>query len=160
MKKNEEALYYLASFFPKNNLLSISRLIKTLYLSDWKSAIYFKQQITDIEWEIYYSGPYSDSFEDLIYKNGIFELSKEYVPGCGKINIVNLHDKNLPICMAANPKFIMDSVLTTTGNLDWYSFLDIVYSTYPIAMKDRYIKIDLVKLAEEYRYVKRSIVFA
>jgi hypothetical protein len=161
MEKNTAVLVYLSNHFPKNNTLSISRLCKMVYLADWKSSIYYRRQITTFNWEVFYSGPYSEEFEELFIKNDeLFKISKEIIAGCGNIRIIECK-KSVEISnFLQDDIFILDQVLNTTSELDWDSFIKIVYSTYPVAMKDRYTKIDLPKLAEEYKYIKRSIVFA
>lgn len=160
MGKNELVIIYLAMNFPKDNILSVSRLCKMVYLADWRASIYFQSQLTSFEWKINYSGPYSEDLEDTIYNNDFFKISKSIIPGCGNIKIVEC--KKIPITSELLPedKGILDKVLSTTCRLDWDSFIEIVYSTYPIAMKDRYVKMDLPKLAQEYKHIKRSIEFA
>jgi hypothetical protein len=161
MGKNELVITYLAMNFPKDNILSVSRLCKMVYLADWRASIYYRSQLTSFEWKINYSGPYSEDLEDTLYNNNdIFKISKSIIAGCGNIKIVEC--KRIPIISKLLPddKDILDKVLSATCQLDWDSFIEIVYSTYPIAMKDRYVKMDLPKLAQEYKYIKRSIEFA
>ncbi|MEN9656209.1 MAG: hypothetical protein RL311_1160, partial [Bacteroidota bacterium] len=60
---DNDILVYFFKKYPNPNELSKARVVKMLYLSDWKSCIEYGQQITSIQWYFNHYGPY---FEDII----------------------------------------------------------------------------------------------
>jgi hypothetical protein len=48
---------------------------------------------------------------------------------------------------------ILDFVMEGSAPLNWNEFIKLVYSTYPIVSQERYSKLDLVRLAQEYEEV-------
>ena len=48
-------------------------------------------------------------------------------------------------------KRFLDFVIEKTKGMYFDSFIDYVYSTYPVTSKERYSKLDLVTLAQEYK---------
>ena len=48
---------------------------------------------------------------------------------------------------------ILDFVMEGSAPLNWNEFIKLVYSTYPIVSQERYAKLDLVRLAQEYEEV-------
>jgi hypothetical protein len=46
---------------------------------------------------------------------------------------------------------VLDFVIEQTAPLYWNDFIKLVYSTYPVVTQPRFLPLDLVKLALEYR---------
>jgi len=58
MSKLSTVLRFLCEKYPLKNELSNARLTKMVYLADWRSALMYGNQITDIEWYFDNFGPY------------------------------------------------------------------------------------------------------
>ena len=55
--------------------------------------------------------------------------------------------------LSADEMRILDFVMEGSAPLNWNEFIKLVYSTYPIVSQERYAKLDLVRLAQEYEEV-------
>ena len=58
MNKLNELIKYILVKYPKIEELSKPRLVKLIYLIDWKHSIEFGEQYTDIRWIYNHYGPY------------------------------------------------------------------------------------------------------
>ena len=58
MNKLNELIKYILATYPKMEELSKPRLVKLIYLIDWKYSIEFGKQYTDIKWIFNHYGPY------------------------------------------------------------------------------------------------------
>ena len=47
---------------------------------------------------------------------------------------------------------VVKHVIHSTQNKSWDSFIQLVYSTYPIISSEKYNYLDLLKLASEYKH--------
>ena len=48
---------------------------------------------------------------------------------------------------------ILDHIISITSTKYWNSFMELVYSTYPILKSNKYSELDLVSLAKAYKNV-------
>ncbi|PIS00369.1 MAG: hypothetical protein COT84_08020 [Chlamydiae bacterium CG10_big_fil_rev_8_21_14_0_10_35_9] len=136
-------------------LLSKARLVKLIYLVDWKSAINNKQQITDIKWIFNHYGPYVKEIINELDKSSYFVIQK-YINNYGntaeKISLKEPIDINKANqLLSEKDRKIVDYVLSVTKHMNYTEFLKLIYSTYPILKSNRQDKMDLVLLAEEYK---------
>ena len=46
---------------------------------------------------------------------------------------------------------IIDTVIEKTKNMSWTSFINFIYSTYPIVTSNRYTHLNLVEKAQQYK---------
>lgn len=47
-------------------------------------------------------------------------------------------------------KELIDAVINKTKGMYYNEFIDYVYSTYPVQVSNRYSKLNLIQLAQEY----------
>ena len=147
MNKLREIIRYFCQYYPNKNELSKARLTKMVYLADWKSAQRLNRQLTNIKWFFNYYGPYvedvfreaiSDPYLDIKTETTIFGDSKTIVIPKQKIDVFNLTPEE---------QNILNEVINETKNLYWDQFINLVYSTTPIRMQDKFSSLDLVKYA-------------
>jgi hypothetical protein len=70
MKDLLTLIIYIFKTYPKVEELSKPRLVKLIYLIDWKHAIDNGTQATNIQWYFNHYGPYVDDVIDLIKQKG------------------------------------------------------------------------------------------
>lgn len=146
----KEIITYLYINYPYKNELSKARLVKMIYLADWKSSILYGKQITDIEWYFNHYGPYVSDIVDTIRNDSDFSIKSQ-------VNAYGEH-KEL-ICLNANyavpilsetTQIVLNFVIEKTHKLMWDDFINLVYSTYPVVTQPKYSKLNLVELSQEY----------
>lgn len=134
----QSVLNYVTKNFPNHCILSEARLIKMLYLMDWRSAITRKKQLTNLKWVVGENGPQPS------------------------INIFGepLDSSLNKLELDVNDKLIVDFVIKTTVDKKWKDLNILVDSTYPVFMQlPLYSDIELVKIAGLYKDVKNDIAW-
>lgn len=150
-----DVMAYLIQHYPTHmaHELSNARLTKMVYLADWHQALTNGRQITEVRWYFDNFGPFVRDIEQTAAeRDDLFVVdlgsnmygqakkkfalrSPEYVPG--------LSDDERRSC---------DHIIEVTKKLYWAPFINLVYSTHPIASSERYTFLDLVSKAAEYRH--------
>lgn len=146
----KDIIKYFYAHYPFRNELSKARVVKMVYLADWKSAIIQQKQLTQIDWFFNHYGPYVSEIIEEISNDEDFEIKtvSNYFGGDKDLVVLNAKFKN-PIVSPAT-KDILDFVIQKTSNLYWSDFINLIYSTYPIVNSPRYTHLNLVALAKEY----------
>jgi hypothetical protein len=155
MDKLRSLTFYIIDYYAQRKKLSISRLAKTIYLADWYAAIKLHRQITDVKWDIRYSGPYAYEIDKHVYGDKDFVISK--IPSNSEIYQITTTTTRISITFSQDEKQIVDNILKQTWNMPWQSFLTEVYNTYPVRTQDRYKVVDLVALAQECEDCKNYV---
>lgn len=150
-----DIIKYIFTIYPHPNELSKARLVKMVYLVDWKSALMHEVQITDINWVFNHYGPYVNDIIDVVRDDKIdFEVMKTTNSYGEEKELIKLINSNLQYTISDEAKEVVGFVVDSTKNLFWDDFIKLIYSTYPIATQNRYETLDLVKLAKEYKQSK------
>lgn len=154
----KNVIIYFFKMYPNPLELSKPRLVKMIYLADWKNSIENKNQITDIKWLFNHYGPYVEDVIQLI-KNNTDTFSVKSYPTFrgGSSDIITLNegvdfDKEK---ITSEIQKILDFVINSTAKMPWNNFISLVYSTYPIRTMPRYSELDLPFLANEYKNEKQ-----
>lgn len=151
MAKLGEILVYLFWKYPNPNELSKARVVKMIYLADWRSAITKGKQITSINWIYNHYGPYVNDIADYVKKDDRFEI-KSTTNYWGEFKeVITLKPKEFTIDLDKDTISILDFVIEGTSKLYWNDFIKLVYSTYPIKISVKYTKLNLVELAKKYK---------
>lgn len=134
--KLQDIIKYIVSQYPNRSSLTKFRLIKILYLADWRSAILRRKQMTSIRWFLRECGLQPDPDIDLPRKGtSAFFVDKVF--------------------LSVEDKEILDHAIKTSKK-QWTDFISIVYSTYPFfagnSSEDR--ELNLVQLASLYEKMK------
>ena len=151
MNKLQNIVAYLCLSYPHKTELSKARLTKLVYLGDWFSALVTGKQLTDIEGVFKHYGPYVvDLIDSTRGVEGFSMVQDSTMYGTAK-NVISFNGNKDEITLSKNEKAILDVVIDKTKELYFNSFIDYVYSTYPVRTKERYSTFDLVSLAKKYK---------
>lgn len=157
MASLHDVMVYLARRYPYADDLSNARLTKMIYLADWRAAIRTGRQITAIEWPFNHYGPYVHDVIAEARGNDDFEIvTSETMYGSPK-QVVRLKRPDQDVHLEPWEEEALNHVISTTKDLTWAKFIELVYSTYPVVSQDRYTTLDLVRLAEDYRELKEAL---
>lgn len=141
---------YFCQNYPYRDELSNSRLTKLVYLSDWFSCLLYGKQLTEIRWVFNHYGPYVDDIIDTARQDRLFVISNSQ-NFYGDNKLIISCDENYQPMISIEEKNIIDFVIEKTKSMYFNEFIDYVYSTYPISSQQRYLNLDLVSLAREYK---------
>lgn len=151
MKNLEKLIRYILLNYPNLNELSKPRLVKLIYLIDWKFTIENGSQFTDIRWVYNHYGPYVNDVINLMKeKKAVFNVESYQNSYEGITDKFTLLDKT-EILIDENLKKIADSFITLTYKLTWTEFINLVYSSYPIKSNLKYSTLNLEELAVEFK---------
>lgn len=152
MEKLKEMIAYFTKYYPRSNELSNARLTKMVYLADWHQAINYGTQISSINWYFDNYGPFVHEIADVAEDHpDIFEkkvISNFYE---NKKTIINLKNSSYEPKLSERERQSLDHIINITQRLNWNDFIQLVYSTYPVASSARYSSLDLVNKAKEYK---------
>jgi uncharacterized protein YwgA len=148
-------IIYIYENYPNISQLSKPRLVKLIYLIDWKNSIENKKQITNIKWYYNHYGPYvEDVIEEIKSNQDIFTVTS-FQNGYGISDKISLN-KNCIInpTISKENKVIIDFVIEKTNKLNWNDFISLIYDTYPIKNNAKYTMLNLPSEAMEYKVNK------
>jgi hypothetical protein len=154
MAKIEDVITYIYAQYPNPLELSPSKLLKIMYLIDWRSALVRGIQVTDLQWRVDENGPSCDIEPRPV------SSSEWWWPMLNREKRSRIH----PLIdrwfarrssgwgsLNADDKAVIDFVLRTAASKHFGEFTQLVYSTYPLQRNDRSrARLDLVGLAKEY----------
>lgn len=150
MEKLINILKYIYLNYPNVNQLSKPRLVKLIYLLDWKHCLSYDKQATNIDWYFNHYGPYvEDVINTIQIRSDLFETNSYTTQfGLGhKINYIG--DNNFEL--EEEIKNTLDFVIDKTNKLNWNQFINLVYDTYPIKSNPKYTELDLVENSKKYK---------
>lgn len=155
MEKVHEILVYLYSRYPKSNELSYSRVMKLLYLIEWRFAITNFEQLTNINWVFTKFGPYYGNLIKDLEDSEDFEVYTKLDNHNSNQIIIRFipsskNDSNLKV----STKGIIDFVIHQCKELTWSDLNNIVNSTYGVIYTELNSEIKIVQLAKEYKNVQ------
>lgn len=152
MAELQDIIAYLLAKYPHKSELSNARVTKMIYLADWRSAITRSCQISSISWHFDNYGPFVWDVKDAVEKHpSLFKIEdSQNMFGERKCQFA-LADTSYVPNLKQDEQVILDHVIQSTKSLHWNSFINLVYSTYPVLSSDRFTSLDLVTKASEYR---------
>lgn len=142
---------YLYLHYPYHGELSKARVVKMIYLVDWRSCLVCGQQITHIHWYFNHYGPYVSEVIDDIRRDQDFSIKSATNMFGDTKEIIVLKNTRYKVNLSEDVKVVLDFVIEKTCRLNWTEFINLIYSTYPVVTQPRYTYFDLVKLAKEYK---------
>jgi hypothetical protein len=148
----KDFVIYILANYPNPSELSKARLVKILYLADWKSALDYERQLTKIEWYFNHYGPYVEDVMNLVKsdsRNFRVEIKQSHY-GDYKESIYLLSEHEMPLLSEVS-KSVIDFVIKISYPLYWNKFIELIYSTYPIQQSNRYSYLDLVGISNQYK---------
>lgn len=153
MKNLENLIRYILLHYPNPLELSKPRLVKLIYLIDWRYTIETGNQYTNINWIYNHYGPYVNDVINLMKeKKQVFKVESYQNNYEGVTDKFTLIDKS-EINFETTIKNISDRFIDYTYKLTWSDFINLVYSSYPIKNNLKYSSLDLSTLAKEFNKV-------
>jgi hypothetical protein len=152
-----ELVIYIFRNYPNPLQLSKPRLVKLIYLIDWKHCIDFGGQATNIKWYFNHYGPYVDDVFDIIKEaKDDFEVFSYINPyGGGSSDRIKLISHKF-VNLSTTVKATTDIIISKTNELDWSTFISIVYSTFPVKSTSKYSFLNLIEDAKKYKRLQFS----
>lgn len=151
-----DVIIYIYENYPNISQLSKPRLVKLIYLIDWKNSIEKGNQLTGINWYFNHYGPYVEDVIEVIKNNQeiftVISSRNDYGGVSDKINL-NKNIVNIPT-ISQDEKVIIDFVIEKTNKLNWNDFITLIYDTYPIKTNAKYTMLNLPSEAIEYKKAK------
>lgn len=151
MEKMQSVLAYLCIHYPYKQELSKARITKLVYLADWFSAVFDGRQMTGVHWKFNHYGPYVQEVVDTAQISPYFRVEQDYNYYGSSKSVVSFVGDPVMIRLNDRERSILDAVITKTKDMYFNSFIDYVYSTYPVRANERYSSLDLVSLASKYK---------
>lgn len=159
MENIKDIIAYFCLKYPYSNELSKARLVKMLYLADWKNSIENGSQVTDTKWIFNQYGPYVNNIIDSIKSDNRFEIIDKVNSYGTPKQLIKVHPDYI-IKLNEGVIKILDFVINATSPLNYSEFIDLIYSTYPIKVSSRMSELDLVNLAHDYKETKNKKAYA
>lgn len=152
MAKLADVLAYLIAKTPLSINRSNARLTKLVYLADWKHVLETGEQISEIDWYFNHYGPFVwDVQEAAVARRDLFKIEEGFTAGGNTRTYFSLRVSSVIVELTPSEHRALDDVLATTRDLNWASFIQLVYSTYPVATSDRHTHLDLRAKAVAYK---------
>lgn len=149
-------IIYIFKNYPKVDELSKPRLVKLIYLIDWKHTVVNGIKATSIEWYFNHYGPYVETVIDLIKDNpDIFNVETRINAYGGVSDKIKLISKQ-EVQIENSVKESADFIISNTSQMNWTNFIDLVYSTYPIKTNSKYTHLNLVEEARKFEEFKHN----
>ncbi|MEY2703758.1 MAG: hypothetical protein RLY43_2397 [Bacteroidota bacterium] len=146
---------YFLKKYPYKQELSASRLTKMMYLADWKSAIDDSSLLTNVKWHFNHYGPYVDDFIESVSDDPDVLLESVNNFYGSKKTLISMKNYEWQDHLTTRQKEIFDFVIEATKDKTYSDFIKLVYSTYPVVTGSRYVDLDLLKFARDYRELKK-----
>jgi hypothetical protein len=150
MANLEHAIGYLLEQYPHKYDLSNARVTKMLYLADWYNAINKKPRVTNLRWYFDNYGPFVWDVRKTVADSPHMTIKPDTTMFGEPKELFLLSDRNFRPVLSRDDRDAIDYVIKQTQNLGWSSFIQLVYSTYPVASSSRYSYLNLERLANEY----------
>jgi len=150
--KLHDVVVYLCTKYPYKSELSKARTTKLVYLADWRSALSFGTQITEINWYFNHYGPYVDDVTDIVRTSPDLHLVSGHNAYGSPAEWIRLDSASPSYpSLTANDVRVLESIIEATQTMNFSRFLSLVYETYPVKQSKKYTYLDLVKLAAKRR---------
>lgn len=137
--KLKEMIKYIVENYEEPQVLTRTKLVKLLYLSDKFAKEELGSKISDTDYIKYHYGPYSDDIVDTLEEmdgEGISELVGQTSSG-KYYQYVPLH-ANVTGRLSNQEKAIIDRILNNYADLDTEALVDEVYTMYNLDDEQKY----------------------
>jgi hypothetical protein len=151
MERVINILDYLYVKYPNSNQLSISRVMKLLYLIEWRFAITRFEKLTDIEWLNTEYGPFYKSLRRIFNESSNFTVTIKLDESGREQTIIFFLNKKDSINLKSETIDVIDFVIEHCKNYSWTELNNLVNSTYGVLNTPQGQIIDILKLANDYR---------
>jgi hypothetical protein len=153
MEKIIDILIYLYRNYPNSNELSFSRVMKLVYLIEWKFAITKFEKLTDITWTLTKYGPYYNNLIKIFEESSNFEFKTKIDDKNNQQIIIKYLKVDKDLSLKDETKIVIDFAIQHCKDLSWVELTNIVNSTYGIINSNQNEIIDITYLAKKYKNV-------
>lgn len=153
MERVINILDYLYLNYPNSNQLSYSRVMKLLYLIEWRCAITKFDKLTDIEWIATKYGPFYKTLRSIFTESSNFDVSVRFDENDREQLLIKFFNNKNNILLAERTKEIVDFVIEHCKDYDWTELNNLVNSTFAVLNTNEGQIIDIVALAKKYKNV-------
>ena len=158
MARLADVLTYIFQNYPSKGQRSKSpekaltpkRVIMLVYLADWKSAIYYNKQISDVSWEMV-------DFEPKLDIKSFPEVTKFAERKSSKV-LTPLRTFFFGDGLKRAERGVIDEVIKVTRDKSVDELDQLVHSTFPAITKDEKEIVDLPELAGKYKEIRPWIL--
>lgn len=151
MERVINILDYLYLQYPNSNQLSISRVMKLLYLIEWRYAITKFEKLTDIEWMQTEYGPFYNSLRIIFNESSNFEVSIKLDDNKKEQTVITFLNKKENLNLNEETKEVVDFVIKHCTDFSWKELNNLVNSTYGVLNTQQGQIIDVRGLARKYK---------
>lgn len=151
MERVINILDYLYLQYPNSNQLSISRVMKLMYLIEWRYAITKFEKLTDIEWMQSEYGPFYNSLRGIFNMSSNFEVSIKLDDNKKEQTVILFLNKKENLILKDDTREVVDFVIEHCKDYSWRELNNLVKSTYGALNTPQGQIIDIVNLARKYR---------
>lgn len=151
MERVINILDYLYLQYPNSNQLSISRVMKLLYLIEWRYAITKFEKLTDVEWMQTQYGPFYKALRGIFNESSNFEVSIKLDDSKKEQTIITFLNVKENLNLKADTKEVANFVIQHCKDYSWSELHNLVSSTYGVLNTQQGQIIDIVNLALKYR---------
>lgn len=151
MERVINLLDYLFLKYPNSNKLSYSRVMKLLYLIEWRNAITKFDKLTDIEWIATEYGPFYKSLRSIFTESSNFDVSVKFDENDKEQLLIKFFNNKKNVFLDDYSKEIVDFVIEHCKDYDWAELNNLVNSTFAVMNTNQGQIIDLVLLAKKYK---------
>jgi hypothetical protein len=151
MERVINILDYLYLQYPNSNQLSISRVMKLLYLIEWRYAITKFEKLTDVEWMQTEYGPFYKALRSIFNESSNFEVTIKLDDNKKEQIVITFLNKKENLNLKAENKEVIDFVIQHCKDYSWSELHNLVNSTYGVLNTQQGQIIDIVNLAIKYR---------
>jgi 3-dehydroquinate synthase class II len=142
---------YLYLNYPNSNQLSISRVMKLLYLIEWRYAITKFEKLTDVEWMQTEYGPFYRALRSIFNESSNFEVSIKLDDNNREQTVIVFLNKKENSNLREETKEVVNFVIVHCKDYSWSELNNLVNSTYGVLNTQQGQIIDIVNLAIKYR---------
>ena len=149
-----DLIAYICLRYPYKRELSKARVNKLLYLADWESSLEIGHQLSDIQWRYNHYGPYVDDVVLAANSNNKLQVQttrndygdlKELISADDDYDLSGVDERSAAI---------LDHIISKTKQMNFKSFIEEVYSTYPVKSQQKGQILNLVELATRFRALR------
>lgn len=151
MERVINVLDYLYLQYPNSNQLSISRVMKLMYLIEWRYAITKFEKLTDIEWMHSEYGPFYKTLRSIYNESSNYEVCIKLDEKNREQTVIIFLNKKQNLSLKDDAKKVVDFVIDHCKDYSWIELNNLVKSTYGVLNTPQGQIIDVVNLARKYR---------
>lgn len=144
-------LDYLYFKYPNSNQLSISRVMKLLYLIEWRYAITRFKKMTDIDWLQTEYGPFYKGLRNIFNESSNYEVTLKLDDSGKEQTVIIFLNKKNNFNLDDEVKEVVDFVINHCKEYSWRELNNLVNSTYGVLNTQQGQIINIVMLAKRYK---------